>query len=283
MQPEPPRIEVEALTVWRGRRKVLDRVSLEIPHGEPYAIVGESGSGKTTLLYAITGLLPITDGKVAIRGHRVSALSARERAKLFGLVFQDYQLFPHLSVWENVMLAPKLHGNQGAEELAKRLLEELRIDMLASRYPHELSGGQKQRVGIARSLVLEPSVLFFDEPSAALDAKTSDELAWLLREISLLTQVIVVSHDVAFIERCCTRGARIASGRLIREGALEAILGHEPRQPPGPTPIEKQPAPKPEGLCPTCSMGCVNGIPATGTGPDGCPRCGCEERSGIIR
>lgn len=228
MPAEPTLLEVEALTVYRGRRKVLDDVSLEIPHGEPYAIVGESGSGKTTLLYAIAGLLPIAAGKVEIRGQRVDRLDARARAKLFGLVFQDYQLFPHLSVWQNVTLAPRLHGKGGAEEIGRRLLEELRIDGLVSRYAHELSGGQKQRVAIARSLVLEPSVLFFDEPSAALDAKTSDELALLLREISRRTQVIVVSHDVAFIERGCTRGARVASGRIVRQGALEAILDAGP-------------------------------------------------------
>lgn len=227
MPDDVPLLHVEALTVFRGKRKVLDRVSLNVPHGEPYAIVGESGSGKTTLLYAITGLLPMSEGTVEIRGHRIGMLSARERAKLFGLVFQDYQLFPHLSVWENVGLAPSLHGNDGAKELAKRLLEELRIEKLASRYPHELSGGQKQRVAIARSLVLEPSVLFFDEPSAALDAKTSDELALLLRELSQRTQIVVVSHDIAFIERACTRGARMASGRIVREGALAEILEHE--------------------------------------------------------
>lgn len=228
MQAEPTLLEVDGLTVYRGRRKILDRVSLEIAHGEPYAIVGESGSGKTTLLYAITGLLPLAEGRVEIRGQRIDRLDARARAKLFGLVFQDYQLFPHLSVWENVILAPKLHGKEGAEAIGHRLLEELRIDNLKARYPHELSGGQRQRVAIARSLVLEPSVLFFDEPSAALDAKTSDELALLLREISLRTQVIVVSHDVAFIERGCARGAKMAAGKIVRRGPLETILNEEP-------------------------------------------------------
>jgi len=229
MPDETALLRVDSLTVFRGRRKVLDCVSLEIAEGEPFAIVGESGSGKTTLLYAVTGLLAMSEGTVKIRGRRVAALSARERAKLVGLVFQDYQLFPHLSVWDNVLLAPMLHGKMGADRLARRLLEQLRIDNLASRHPHELSGGQKQRVAIARSLVLEPSVLFFDEPSAALDAKTSDELAVLLRQISDRTQVVVVSHDHAFIERACTRGARMASGRVVREGGLAAILDHEPR------------------------------------------------------
>jgi len=224
MPDETELLKIDALTVHRGRRKILDRVSLNVAEGQPYAIVGESGSGKTTLLYAIAGLLPVSEGVVEIRGHRVGALSARERAKLVGLVFQDYQLFPHLTVWDNVLLAPKLHGKDGATRLGRRLLEQLRIDNLASRYPHELSGGQKQRVAIARSLVLEPSVLFFDEPSAALDAKTSDELALLLREISDRTQVIVVSHDNAFIERACTRGVRMAAGRVVREGGLESIL-----------------------------------------------------------
>lgn len=225
MQPEPPLLELDHLSVFRGGRRVLDDVSLTISEGEPYAIVGESGSGKTTMLYAVAGLLPIGSGKVEIRGQRVESMSARERARVFGLVFQDYQLFPHLTAWENTMLAPKLHGNRKAEELGRHLFEELRIDGLGSRYPHELSGGQRQRVAVARSLVLEPSLLFFDEPSAALDAKTSDELALLLLELGRRTQVVIVSHDIAFIERCCGRGARIAEGKVASEGALDTILG----------------------------------------------------------
>lgn len=223
MPAEPPLLDIQGLVVRRGGVRIIEDLSLEIRRGPPFAILGESGSGKTTLLFAAMGLIPIEKGRVEVLGLRVDALSPRERARRMGLVFQDYQLFPHLTAWENVMLAPRLQKREGAEALARELLADLRIDELADRRPHELSGGQKQRVAIARSLVLEPSLLFFDEPSAALDAKTSEELADLLRGINERTQVVVVSHDMAFVERCAPRGIRMEGGRILASGALQAI------------------------------------------------------------
>lgn len=217
-------LRVEDVRVRRGGRRVLDGLSLTIDRGEPFAIVGESGSGKTTLLYAVAGLIPLEAGTVEIGGRRLADLGHRERARSFGLVFQDYQLFPHLTVRENVLLAPRLHGREAAET-AQRLFEELRIDGLEDRRVHELSGGQRQRVAIARSLVLEPRLVFFDEPSAALDARTSDDLAELLRTINRRTQIVAVSHDVPFIERCCGRGIRLDAGRIVQEGGVDALLG----------------------------------------------------------
>ena len=224
MQAEASLVTFDGVCVRRGGRRIVEGFSLEIPRGEPFAIVGESGSGKTTLLYAATGLLPIESGRIEILGRSIAGLGPRERSRLFGLVFQDYQLFPHLTARENVLLAPRLQRLHGAEERADRLFEELRIAGLAGRRPHEMSGGQKQRVAIARSLVLQPAVLFFDEPSAALDAKTSEELADLLLAINRRTQTIVVSHDAAFIERCCARGIRVEAGRIAARGALGTIM-----------------------------------------------------------
>lgn len=224
MQGEASLVKLDGVAVRRGARRILSGLSLEIRRGEPFAIVGESGSGKTTLLYAATGLVPIESGRVEILGKSISRLGRRERSRLFGLVFQDYQLFPHLTARENVLLAPELHGLRDAEALADHLFDELRIADLVDRRPHEMSGGQRQRVAIARSLVLQPAVLFFDEPSAALDAKTSEELADLLLAINRRTQTIVVSHDAAFIERCCARGIRLAEGRIAASGELDAIM-----------------------------------------------------------
>lgn len=223
MQAENLLLRIQNLSVRRGGQRIIADLSLALDRGEPFAILGESGSGKTTLLFAATGLIPVEGGVVEVLGHRVDALEPRERSRLFGLVFQDYQLFPHLTAWENVMLAPRLQKREGAEGLAEDLLRDLRIGELADRRPHELSGGQKQRVAIARSLVLEPSILFFDEPSAALDAKTSEELADLLLQINHRTQVVVVSHDMAFVERCAPRGIRMEKGRIVADGGLERI------------------------------------------------------------
>ncbi len=224
MRAEAALLEIRNLFVRRGGQRILADLSLTIDRGAPFAILGESGSGKTTLLFAATGLIPVEKGSVEVLGHRVDALAPRERSRLFGLVFQDYQLFPHLTARENVLLAPRLQGREGAEDAAEALFRELRIDGLAERRPHELSGGQKQRVAIARSLVLEPSILFFDEPSAALDARTSVELADLLLEINARTQVVVVSHDMAFVERCAPRGIRMEGGRIVADGRLDRIL-----------------------------------------------------------
>ena len=224
MQAETARVKFDEVSVRRGGQRIIDRLSLSISRGDPFAIVGESGSGKTTLLYAATGLLPIEAGRIEILGKPLSDLGQRERSKLLGLVFQDYQLFPHLTARENVLLAPGLQGIDGADARADHLFEELRITELADRRPHEMSGGQKQRVAIARSLVLQPSVLFFDEPSAALDARTSDELADLLLAINRRTQTIVVSHDAAFIERCCTRGIRLAAGKITARGTIDQVM-----------------------------------------------------------
>jgi ABC-type polar amino acid transport system ATPase subunit len=219
-----PLLSVIDLEVHRGRSVVLKGCDLAIDRGEPYAIVGESGSGKTTLLMAVLGLLPIAKGTVRVDNRDLPTLPPADRAQLAGMVFQDYQLFPHMTVLDNVMLAPRLSGRaDGLEKRTRDILGDLGIGELAGRYPHELSGGQKQRAAIARSMVVAPKVLFFDEPSAALDHRTTDELATLLQTLNVTSQVIVVSHDWPFIERCCPRGASMKDGVVERTGALAEL------------------------------------------------------------
>jgi len=222
-QPEDV-VRAEGLTVRRGGRAIVDDVSFAIDPGPPFAIVGESGAGKSTILLAATGLIKAASGRVLVAGQDISRVSGRERARLVGIVFQEYELFPHLSVLENVMLAPTLRGDGEVEKRARTLFEELAIPHLADRQPHELSGGQKQRVAIARGLVLEPRVLFFDEPSAALDERTTGDLARLLERISERSQVVIVSHDKPFLELCCPRGVRVHAGKIASEGALAGLF-----------------------------------------------------------
>jgi ABC-type sulfate/molybdate transport systems ATPase subunit len=213
--PSPSLLSIQDLTASRGNRKIISEQSLEIKPGKgPLAIIGESGSGKTTLLLCATGLLTPDSGEIRIRGESIDSLSLEKRARSVGLVFQDYQLFPHLSVRENIELAPSLSNQNDRSERMKTLLDALGIGELAERMPHELSGGQKQRVAIARSLILEPGILFLDEPSAALDEKTSLDLAELLKELNHRVQIIVVSHDRLFVEACCDRGIRMQNGRI---------------------------------------------------------------------
>lgn len=225
----PPLIHAEGVTAHRGGKVILDRVSLSIRRGAAFALVGTSGSGKTTLLFCAAGLLPVSAGSIAIAGQAVSELAPRQRAARLGLVFQDYQLFPHLSALDNVCLAPRLHaegkaGGAAPEEKARALLGELGIGDLHARFPHELSGGQKQRVAIARSLILEPDVLFLDEPSAALDERTTEELSALLARLNERSQIVVVSHDRPFVEGFCPRGARMAEGRVVAEGDIASVF-----------------------------------------------------------
>lgn len=220
-----PLVRVEGLRVERGGKAILHGIDLTIAKGGPYAIVGPSGSGKTTLLFAAAGLIAPAAGRTAVAGQRLEGMPARARSALIGLVFQDFQLFPHLTVLENLTLAPRLHGRARYGQAARAMLDDLGIAALAARYPHQISGGQKQRVAIARSLVLEPSVLFLDEPSAALDEGTTRDLAELLLRLSEWIQIVVVSHDRAFVEQCCARGVRLEGGRLAVEGDTPTIFG----------------------------------------------------------
>ena len=228
MADQPP-LELAGLVAIRGGRKVLDHIDLVIEPGPPFAVAGPSGSGKTTLLFAVAGLSTPDAGVVRVAGKQVSRLPPRERARTVGIVFQDYQLFPHLTVTDNVMLAPKLFGLAGSEARVRTLFDALGLAELSERRPHELSGGQKQRVAIARTLALEPDLVLFDEPSAALDPRTTSDLAGLLVELSEKAQFVVVSHDMVFLEQCCPRGVRLDRGRVTAQGELAEIIGEERR------------------------------------------------------
>jgi polar amino acid transport system permease protein len=219
-----PVLEVLGLRASRGANVVLEGANLSIVPGAPFAIVGESGSGKTTLLYAIAGLLPVQAGTVVVQGQSLLELSPRERARKVGIVFQDHQLFPHLTVLENVCLAPGLHGAEAPADQAGELFRSLGLDKLTERRPHELSGGQKQRVAIARSLILRPRIVLFDEPSAALDPRTASDLAALLAQLSDAIQIVVVSHDRPFVEQCCPRGVRVEAGRVSALAAPQELF-----------------------------------------------------------
>jgi ABC-type sulfate/molybdate transport systems ATPase subunit len=221
-------LKANSISLERGGRSVLKNLNLEIHAGSgPFAIIGESGSGKTTLLHCACGLSQPDTGLMTLLGEKIDELSPAERATRVGLVFQDYQLFPHLSVRENIALAPAVTKLPARTPSIDNLLVSLRIGELADRRPHELSGGQKQRVAIARSLILEPRILFLDEPSAALDERTTLELAELLKELNHRVQIIVVSHDRLFVEACCDRGVRIKDGKASEVKAIDRLFSEE--------------------------------------------------------
>ncbi|MCF2543948.1 amino acid ABC transporter ATP-binding protein [Ligilactobacillus ruminis] len=181
-------------------RKILDGISLKVTDGEIMCIVGQSGGGKTTLLRCISGLERIDEGEMMLDGKKFDPMSSKEA--LIGVVFQEYNLFPHLSVLENVTLAPKIalkKDPQTVEKEARQLLKKLALEGKENLYPYQLSGGQKQRVSIARALAMHPKILCYDEPTSALDPGLRDKVRDIILSLKKesMTQIIV-THDLKF-------------------------------------------------------------------------------------
>lgn len=181
-------------------RKILDGISLKVTDGEIMCIVGQSGGGKTTLLRCISGLERIDEGEMMLDGRKFDPMSSKEA--LIGVVFQEYNLFPHLSVLENVTLAPEIalkKDPQSVEKEARQLLKKLSLEGKENLYPYQLSGGQKQRVSIARALAMHPKILCYDEPTSALDPGLRDKVRDIILSLKneSMTQ-IVVTHDLKF-------------------------------------------------------------------------------------
>ena len=181
-------------------RKILDGISLKVTDGEIMCIVGQSGGGKTTLLRCISGLERIDEGEMMLDGRKFDPMSSKEAR--IGVVFQEYNLFPHLSVLENVTLAPEIalkEDPQAVEKEARQLLKKLALEGKENLYPYQLSGGQKQRVSIARALAMHPKILCYDEPTSALDPGLRDKVRDIILSLKneSMTQ-IVVTHDLNF-------------------------------------------------------------------------------------
>lgn len=196
-------LELRNISKGFGDKKILSNFNVTIREKEILAIVGPSGGGKTTLLRMLAGLETIDSGEIYYNGNLVP-LDELEKRPLLGFVFQDFQLFPHLSVLENLTLSPvKMMGmsKDDAEEKARKLLLRLGLDEHADVYPYSLSGGQKQRVALARAMMIDPEIIGYDEPTSALDPALRLEVEKLIlqnRELGM-TQ-IVVTHDLQFAE-----------------------------------------------------------------------------------
>jgi ABC-type polar amino acid transport system ATPase subunit len=188
-----------------SHQPILHNVSCEIPSKRITTFIGKSGAGKTTLLRCIAGLEDITSGEIYADEIEISSLTLKERANIIGFVFQDFNLFPHMTAFENCM-QPLVLTTKIEQKKAKNRVETLfeKFDILACKdsYPHALSGGQKQRVALARALCLEPNILLLDEPTSALDMENSMILIHLLKQLCAEGMtIIIVSQDAAFIER----------------------------------------------------------------------------------
>lgn len=195
-------LELKNVSKAFGTKKVIDQLNLKIEKGSILAVVGPSGGGKTTLLRAMAGLETIDSGEFLLEGKTFVPTNLKEQEQAVGVVFQDFQLFPHLSVFENISLAPKMVLKQTKAEYTKKaneLAELLGISDLLQQYPYQLSGGQKQRVAIARAMAMDPKIIAYDEPTSALDPGLRQQVENLILELKKdgVTQ-IVVTHDLVF-------------------------------------------------------------------------------------
>jgi polar amino acid transport system ATP-binding protein len=232
-----PVLEAERLVKRFGDNLVLGGVDLAVAEHEVVVLIGASGSGKSTLLRCVSLLEPLDDGTVRLDGEEVTdprADADRLRSR-FGVVFQAFNLFPHLSVLQNVTLAPRVvHGvsRDEAEERAMRLLERVGLGSRAKDYPDRLSGGQQQRVAIVRALANEPRMLLLDEVTSALDPELVGEVLRLVRELKEQgTTILMATHEMAFARHVADRVCFLDAGVLCEQGPPEQVLEdpHEPR------------------------------------------------------
>ena len=226
-------IEVESLTKHRAGLPVLDAVSLRGVDGGVTVLVGPSGGGKSTLLRCLNGLETFEGGGITIAGHRLavgphSDVGLHELRRDVGMVFQQFNLFPHLSVLDNVMLAPRAVLKLPAEEARSRaldLLNRVGLGSFAAARPATLSGGQQQRVAIARALAMRPRVMLFDEPTSALDPSMTSEVLDVIMDLAKAGQtMVVVTHDHSVAKRAATWVVELVAGRVARQGRAEEIL-----------------------------------------------------------
>ncbi|AWI33695.1 amino acid ABC transporter ATP-binding protein [Helicobacter apodemus] len=211
-------LSIENLTKKFGETLILDNISLEIKKGEVCAILGPSGCGKSTFLRCINGLENINGGKIYFKGEDITLVEWRKIREKIGMVFQNYELFPHLNVLENVILAPLKVQKRRKETVvseALKLLKRVGLEQKRDFYPRTLSGGQKQRVAIVRSLCMNPEIMLFDEVTASLDPEMVKEVLEVIRElVKEGMTMILVTHEMRFAENVADRIVFFDKGKI---------------------------------------------------------------------
>jgi polar amino acid transport system ATP-binding protein len=223
-------VEIRNVTKRFGALTVLDEVSLDIEEGEIISIIGRSGSGKSTLLRCINGLEQIQGGSITVDGVRLGdpATDLRKLRQQVGIVFQSYNLFPHLSVAGNIMLAlivVKKLAEAEARKVAQDVLYRVGLDEKIDAFPHQLSGGQQQRVAIARSLAMHPKMMLFDEITSALDPELTGEVLKVIEDMTRSGMTMaLVTHEMAFARRIGTRVIFMHKGKIWEQGPAVEVL-----------------------------------------------------------
>ena len=225
-------LQVQGLEKKFDDNQVLDGITTDICQGEVVAVIGPSGSGKSTFLRSLNLLEVPTGGKILFEGVDITDPKVdinRHRQKI-GMVFQQFNLFPHKTVKENIMLAPvtlNLMSKEEAEKTALELLERVGLPDKADSYPDMLSGGQKQRIAIARSLAMNPDVMLFDEPTSALDPEMVGEVLELMQELARSGMtMVVVTHEMGFAREVANRVMFMDGGNFVEEGSPEELFGN---------------------------------------------------------
>lgn len=225
-------IDINGIVKRFGDNTVLDGVSLSVSKGEVVVLIGPSGCGKSTLLRCLNGLEPIQDGSILLHGEPVvhgskSLYAIRQK---IGMVFQSYDLFPHLTVLKNIMLSPIKVQKREKSEVEKRameLLERVGLADKAKSYPSELSGGQKQRVAICRSLIMDPEIMLLDEITAALDPEMVHEVLNVVLDLAKNgTTMMIVTHEMAFAEAVADRIVFLDGGVIVEESSPAEFFKH---------------------------------------------------------
>ncbi len=223
-------IEFKGVNKWFGQHHVLVDVDLNVEAGEVIVVCGPSGSGKSTLIRCVNRLEPVQQGEIRVHGQSITE-SGVNLVKLrtdVGMVFQSFNLFPHMTALENIMLAPrKVKGMAAAEaeKIAQSLLARVRIPERADYYPANLSGGQQQRVAIARALAMQPRIMLFDEPTSALDPEMINEVLDVMTDLAKEGMtMMVVTHEMGFARRVASRVVFMDYGRIVEVQKPEAFF-----------------------------------------------------------
>ena len=223
-------IEIKDICKSFGDTEVLKGISFEVNEGETVAVIGNSGSGKSTMLQCINRILEVDSGEINVAGYRITdpSIDINDARQHIGMVFQQFNLFKHLSVLENVTLGPivvKKIPSDKAKERALAELEKVGLSHRVNHYPAQLSGGEQQRVAIARALAMDPTVILFDEPTSSLDPSLTGEVLDVMRKLAEEKMtMVVVTHEMGFARQVADRIALVENGRIVEFGKTADIF-----------------------------------------------------------
>jgi polar amino acid transport system ATP-binding protein len=228
-------VEIREVSKWFGELQVLDKITLDVPEHNVVCLIGASGSGKSTLLRCLNMLEHVEEGEIVVDGLRLTheKVDVNELRRKIGIVFQAYNLFPHMTVLQNVMLAPRKAlglSRDEAEERARPLLRRIGLEAKANEFPDRLSGGQQQRVAIVRALAMQPKLMLLDEITSALDPQLVSDVLDLVRELaeSGMT-MILATHEMGFAREVADKVCFLDGGCILEEGPPQQIFG-DPRE-----------------------------------------------------